>query len=149
VTPLTIRPPVSIGVYPADNHLCSRETCRFTGTRHVCELFRQQLTPTDFFDEDGNRLLKRASQCQRADHEANGMVYRWDESAEPPTIPLPAGMLHELNVRAAIDEENEQREADALTAALTAAREREEKALAKEAAAAKNRKRLRSQKGKP
>ncbi len=66
MTPLTIRPAVSIGVYPADNHLCSRETCRFTGTRHVCELFRMQLTPTDFFDEDGNRLLKRCGACNEA-----------------------------------------------------------------------------------
>lgn len=64
--PLTIRPPVAIGVYAGDPHLCSRETCRFTGSRHVCDLFRQQLTPTDFFDEDGNRLLRRCGQCREA-----------------------------------------------------------------------------------
>lgn len=65
--PLTIRPSIPIGVYPGDHHLCSRETCGYTQGRNVCELFRATLTPTNYFDELGNRLLTRDPRCQKAE----------------------------------------------------------------------------------
>ena len=60
---VTINPRLFIGISVEKPDLCNRVTCRFTGTRHVCTLFQQQLVEVDEFDEHGNRMLRRCMEC--------------------------------------------------------------------------------------
>ena len=66
-TRIAISPRLFAGVSTDNPALCNRVTCRFTETRHTCNLFQQQLVEVDVFDEHGNRLLRRCMECQTAE----------------------------------------------------------------------------------